>query len=161
MPVHYSSDCRSEVTLLSQEPLARTSSSYRDVSQLCRHVHVPISSVLKLGNTRRTHGRACDPRWQLPRRSASRATMALRDWAVHTSLRLSNQHPTFPTPGPWDCLAEKPHGGFKRPLGSNRQFSEGFDSPCQQQYHSPSLLGFPEAMVSVSTKYSELQSYRE
>ena len=36
--------------------------------------------------------------------------------------------------------------------------SEGFDSPCQQQYHSPSLLGFPEAMVSVSTKDSELLS---
>lgn len=37
-------------------------------------------------------------------------------------------------------------GGFKRTLGSNR---EGFNSPCQQLYHSPSLLGFPEAMVSV------------
>ena len=39
---------------------------YRDVSQLCRDVHVPISLIFKLGNTRRAHGRVCDPRWELP-----------------------------------------------------------------------------------------------
>jgi hypothetical protein len=79
-------------------------------------------------------------------------TPAKRITSDNRPMRLGSSHqpspvqstPNMPNTRPAGLSGREAHGGFKRPLGSNRQFSEGFDSPCQQQYQ-----GFPEAMVSV------------